>query len=221
MNGLIEDVWNFRPICTLSLWDPDAFRRTCIANTKRQGEIAHPMAIPTWSGIHFVVYAIVENLISNPLKYSCRILIMGIGAWWFSNVFQRSWCGTDPYAFARSSHTTYKLKRFLLACWIDSQIMVVCSIHPGTPGTPSFWIMVSMYRLDITYWVSLDAMIVKNNFPSTLSSEIGLNWVKLLESFSLGMYTPSARFHSLPTLPVSQADSTSMCRIFNTLGHLF
>ena len=79
MNALIEDLWNFRPICTLSLWDPAAFRRTCIANTKRHGEIAHPMAIPTWSGIHFGVYAIVENLISNPLKYSCRIMITGIG----------------------------------------------------------------------------------------------------------------------------------------------
>ena len=47
--------WNFWPIYILSLWDPTAFRRTCIANTKRHGEIAHSMAIPTWNGIHFVV----------------------------------------------------------------------------------------------------------------------------------------------------------------------
>ena len=47
----------------------------------------------------------------------------GCGTWWASNVFHRSWCGTDPYAFARSSHTTYRLSRFLLALWIASQII--------------------------------------------------------------------------------------------------
>ena len=47
MNALIEDVWNFRPICTLSLWDPDAFRRTCIANTKRHmGRLRTPWQFP-------------------------------------------------------------------------------------------------------------------------------------------------------------------------------
>lgn len=33
----------------------------------------------------------IENLIRNPVKYSLRIWITGLGVWCFSNVFQISW----------------------------------------------------------------------------------------------------------------------------------
>ena len=115
--------------------------------------------------------------------------------------------GTDPYAFARSNHTTYRLSRFRLARWIASQIMVVCSIHPGTPGTPPFCTEALTYWFAIMYRVSLWAMVAKKIFPSTFNSEIDLNCFRPRESFSLGIKMPSACFHSSLTVPVSHAFS--------------
>lgn len=59
------------------------------------------------------------------------------GTWYLVKADSTSLCGIDPYALARSSHCTAKsplLSRTSLINWI---ITLVCSIHPGTPGTPS------------------------------------------------------------------------------------
>ena len=173
MNAFNEGMYKPLPKCASGTLDPTALSRSCIASTKREGDIAHPIAIPTSRGTHFVVYVLVENLIMNPSKYVWIIWTTWRGTWWVSNVFRMSWCGTDPYAFAKSSHTTYKLSRRFLALWIASQIMEECSMQPGTPGTPPFWIDVTTYLLDNTYSVSLDAMTEK--IPSLL--HLATKWV--------------------------------------------
>ena len=122
LNAFIGGMFTPLPMCASGILDPAAFSRICIASNM-EGEIVHPIAIPTSKRTHLLVYVLVENRITNPLKYSWRMWITGCGTWWASNVFHRSWCGTDPYAFARSIHTTYRLSRFLLALWMASQII--------------------------------------------------------------------------------------------------
>src|SRR4029078_13483832 len=93
----------------------------------------------------------------NSLKYCFRIFIMQSGTWCISNAFHRRLCGTDLYALARSSQMTCKSTLLDLALWIASHIIEECSRHPGTPGTPPFWIDVStMTLLDVSTMTLLD-----------------------------------------------------------------
>ena len=96
------------------------------------------------------------------------------------------------YAFSRSHQMTWSLVLLFFAVFIRSHNIVVCSIQPGKPGTPAFWIDVLTYLLFITNLVILFAMIPKKILPSMLSNEIGRNWFIFLESFSFGMWIPSA-----------------------------
>ena len=80
----------------------------------------------------------------------------------------------------------------IFAVFIQSHNIVVCSIQPGKPGTPAFWINVLTYLLFIMNLVVLFAMAPKKILPSTLSNEIGRNCSIFLESFSFGIWIPSA-----------------------------
>ena len=96
-------------------------------------------------------------------------------------------------AFSRSNQMTWSWVVLLFfAVFIRSHNIVVCSIQPGKPGTPAFRIYVLTYLLFIMILVILFAMTPKKILPSTLSNEIGRIWSIFLESFSFGMWVPSA-----------------------------
>ena len=50
MNDFIGGMYTPLPMCASGILDPAAFSRICIASTKREGEIVHPIAIPTSRG---------------------------------------------------------------------------------------------------------------------------------------------------------------------------
>ena len=109
-----------------------------------------------------------------------------------SIAFSSSWCLTEPYAFSRSNQMTMSSVLLFFAVFIRYHNIVVCSIQPGKPGTPAFWIDVLTYPLFITNLVILFAMTQKKLLPSTLSNEIGRNCSIFLESFCFGMWITSA-----------------------------
>lgn len=92
---------------------------------------------------------------------------------------------TEPHALARSNHTTLLFSLF--ACWVWSQMKEERSVHPGRPGIPAFWQLVSMYPFAIRKLVNLLTRIEKI-FPSTFSKAMLLNWLMVWEFCSLGMY---------------------------------
>ena len=79
-----------------------------------------------------------------------------------------------------------------LAVFIRSHNIVVCSIQSGKPEIQAFCIDILTYPLFIMNLVILFAMTSKKILPSTLSKEIGRNGSIFLESFSFGMWIPSA-----------------------------
>ena len=106
--------------------------------------------------------------------------------------FLSSWCLTEPYAFSRSNQMMWSSVLLFFAFFIRSHNIVVCSIQPGKPGTPTFWIYVLTYSLFITNLVILFAMTPKKILPFTFSNEIGRNCFIFLKSFSFGMRITSA-----------------------------
>ena len=109
-----------------------------------------------------------------------------------SIVFSSCWCLTEPYAFSRSNQMTWSSVLLFFTVFIRSHNIVVCSIQPGKPGTPAFWIDVLTYPWFITNLVILFAMTPKKILSSTLSNEIGRNCSIFLEFFSFGMWISSA-----------------------------
>ena len=76
-NAFIGGMCKPLPMYAYGILDPAVFGRICIGSTNREGEIVHPITIPTSRGTHLVVYVLVENRIMNPLKYSWRMWITG------------------------------------------------------------------------------------------------------------------------------------------------
>ena len=134
--------------------------------------------------------------------------------------FSSSWCLTKPYAFSRTNRMTGGSVLLFFAVFIRSHNIEVCSIQPGKPGTSAFWIDVLTYPFFITNLVILFAMTPKKILPSTLSREIGRNCSIFLESFSFGMWIPSAN----PKLSAKnffvQASRKSFQSSAIILGHL-
>ena len=88
--------------------------------------------------------------------------------------------------------------------------MMVCSTQPGTPGTPPFWIEVNV--LVCCHKIGKPCCQTwEIDFPSTF---------RHLDSFSLGICTPSAIFHSPSTEQVVQAISIMVWSNLRVLGHL-
>ncbi|KAH3794642.1 hypothetical protein DPMN_148179 [Dreissena polymorpha] len=131
-----------------------------------------------------------------------------------------SWCGIDPYALAKSSHTTVRSFLPFFASLISCVIALVCSIQPENPGTPLFWTEVLMYALPVRKDVSLLARMAKNIFPSTLSSEIVRNWLTVLELRSFGVNIPSASFQASGTSPFLQTTLRSLHKRLRSSGHI-
>ena len=217
MNAFNEGMYKPLPKCASGTLDPTALSRSCIASTKREGDIAHPIAIPTSRGTHFVVswWRTSSWTRLNNLNYATRHM-MGL---------QRLPCELvcDPYAFAKSIHTTYKLSRRFLALWIASQIMEECSMQPGTPGTPPFWIDVRTCWTTHIQWASTQWR-KKNTFPSTFSNEMGLNWLRLASPFpSVNKRLQLLSIHRLPCLTAmlsrwGSAANTALSGISYTKG---
>ena len=107
----------------------------------------------------------------------------------------------DPYALAKSSQTTVRSFLPFFASLISSVMALVCSTQPVNPGTPPFWTEVAIYELPVRKDVSRFARIAKNMFPSTLSNEIVLNWLTVLEFRSFCVNIPSASFQEAGTSP--------------------
>ena len=105
--------------------------------------------------------------------------------------FSSSRCLAEPYAFSRSNQITWSSADLFLAIFIQSHNIVICSIQPGKPGNPTFYIDLLTYPLFITNLVILFAMTPKKILPSTFNKEIDRNWSNFLESFSFGMWIPS------------------------------
>ena len=97
---------------------------------------------------------------------------------------------------------------------------LVCSTQPENPGTPPFWTEVSIYELPVRKDVSRFARMAKNIFPSTLSNEIVLNWLTVLEFRSFGVNIPSASFQEARTSPFRQTTFKSLHNRLRSSGHI-
>lgn len=122
-----------------------AFRMISIARTKSIGYRAHPIAIQTSGSTQCVVYSFVEKRMVNPLNYLFSIFRVFSGTWLaLRDIWNISW-GTEPYAFAMSSHITSRFLRFYYAFWMESHIIVTCSRYSATLRIPPFWTDTSKY----------------------------------------------------------------------------
>lgn len=111
-----------------------------------------------------------------------------------------SWWRTEPYAFSKSSHTTWRSFLYLLVEWIWSQNNVACSIQPQKPGTPAFWQLMPMYLFGSRNLIILLAITEKKITPSSFSSATLWNCpvVDDLGCFQIRMAT--VLHHSVGTL---------------------
>ena len=116
----------------------------------------------------------------------------------------------DPYELAKSSQTTVRSFLPFFASRMSCVMALVCSKQPENPGTPPFWTEVSIYKLPVRKDVSRFARMAKNIFPSTLSNEIVLNLLIVLESRSFGVNIPSASFQEAGTSPFRQKVSNKI-----------
>ena len=109
-----------------------------------------------------------------------------------SITFSSSWCLTEPYAFSRSNQMTWSSADLLFwAIFIQSHNIVVQYNLESWEFQP-FVLMYWHAHLFIMNLVILFDMTPKKILPSMLSKEIGQNWSSFLESFSFGMWIPSA-----------------------------
>ena len=83
-------------------------------------------------------------------------------------------------------------RSLLLPCSSGLCATLQCSRHPGDPHNPAFWIYVSTNLLSIKNIVTQVAVILNRIFHSTLSRDIGQNWLRREANSSIGIYTPSA-----------------------------
>ena len=97
---------------------------------------------------------------------------------------------------------------------------LVCSTQPQNPETPPFWTEVSINELLVRKHVSRFARIAKNIFPSTLSYEIVLNWLAVLEFRSFGVTIHSASFQEAGTSPFRQTTFKSLHNRLRSSGHI-
>ena len=96
---------------------------------------------------------------------------------------------------------------------------LVCSTQPENPGTLPFWTEVSIYESPGRKDVSRLARMAKNIFPSTLSNEIVLNWLTVLEFRSFGVNIPSASFQEAGT-SFRQTTFKSLHNRLTSSGHI-
>ena len=97
---------------------------------------------------------------------------------------------------------------------------LVCSTQPENPGTPPFWTEVSIYKFPVRKDVSHFERMAKNIFPSTLSNEIVLNWLTVLEFRSFGVNIPSASSQEAGTSPFRQTTFKSLHNRLRSSGHI-
>ena len=97
---------------------------------------------------------------------------------------------------------------------------LVCSTQPENPETPPFWTEVSIYELPVRKDVSRFARTEKNIFPSTLSNEIVLNWLTVLEFHFFGVNIPSTSFQEAGTSPFRQTTFKSLYNRLRSSAHI-
>ena len=106
-----------------------------------------------------------------------------------------------------------------LASFINCEITLVCSSHPGNPGTPPFCTDVSTYSLSTMYDVILLASTAKKILPSTLRSEIVQNCLISAEFSSFGTKQPSATCQCVGMWPFLQMTLINFHSRLRSLGH--
>ncbi len=141
-----------------------------------------------------------------------------VGTWSFVRVSCTSLCGIEPYAFARSSHSTDRLPLFSLASLMSYVTTPVCSKHPGIPAIPPFWTDVSINLLFERKVHSRLETALKKILASTHNSEMMRNWSIFLEFSSFGIQTPSATLHCSGILPLLQMIRRIFHRRSRSLG---
>ena len=118
----------------------------------------------------------------------------------------------EPYAVARSNQKTGRSLLSALAIWIVCQIILQFPRCPRDPGNPAFWIYVSTDPLSMKTLVRWFAIILNRIFPSTISRDIGNNWLRRKANSSLGIYTPSVLAQTSRTTSFLQATLSSFHR---------
>ena len=119
-----------------------------------------------------------------------------------SRAIRIKWCGTKPYALARSSQITCSSILSPLAESIEFHIICECSRHPGKPVIPAFWTDVFIWFL-ITKVVRRRARTLKIVSLLYLGGILDENLWYLLTAFPL-----VSRYHRPDTIPVVQYPSS-------------
>ena len=147
------------------------------------------------------------------------MLLRELRTWYLRSVSSTTLCGIEPYAFARSSHSTAKFSWFSLAARISCDTTPVCSIQPGFPATPSFCTDEWMYSFIMRNLERRLDRMLKYIFPSVFSCDIIQNWSISFDFSSFGIHTPSACLHWFATLPLLQIVRNTSHNNFRMPGH--
>ena len=76
MNAFLDGMYTPLPMRASGIPAPTAFRTICMAITKSDGKMAHPMAMPTCRGIQPVVHSFVEKTHNKSIEVFLKQLII-------------------------------------------------------------------------------------------------------------------------------------------------
>ena len=117
-----------------------------------------------------------------------------------SRAISINWCGTDPYALVRSSHTTWSSVLFLLEDSMEFHIFVHASDNQGSlVSQPSgqMYLYSSFFYKEVCHTTSKDT---KNCFSFNIKEGYGRKLEIPFKFISLEIQIPSAKHHSCGTI---------------------